>query len=454
METNSNFLGEENIRKLFWKLSIPAIISQVIVLIYNIVDRIYLGHIEGIGGFALTGVGICTPVVIIIGAFTQLVCTGGASVMSFALGEKKDDDAKTVVNMSFLLIIILSLVITFASLLFARPILYLFGASQSTFPYAYSYYKWYVLGTISIMLSTGMASYITAQGAAKVAMITVSLGAIANIILDPIFIWTLNLGLAGAAIATILSQTISAVFIILFFLSKKTVVKLSTKYMKVNKALLTQSLLLGLSPFIMQFTECALSAVFNRQLTRFGGDMAVGAMTLFTSINSFAILPIFGFCQGSQSITSYNYGANKYDRVAENIKRLVRVSFTFSAVMWVVIMTIPSTVLGIFTSDGEMLAYSLKYIRLFFAVSFLGGLQPSCQLTFLALKKAKISLFLAMLRKVILLIPLLYILPAVISGNVSSVFLAQPVADTIAITVTVTCFVISNRDIFKKAKVI
>ena len=424
MNEKSDFLGTENLKHLFWKLALPAIVSQLITLIYNLVDRIYIGHIEGSGGMALTGLGICAPLTLIIMAFGQLLCAGGGPIMSYALGEKKLEDAKDMLKTSFIVLVMVSIFLTALMLVYAKPLLYIFGASEVTYIYAYSYFKWYVIGTIAVMISTGMVAFITAQGATKVAMVTVSTGAIVNIVLDPLFIWKLNLGIEGAAIATIISQSVSAFMVMLYLCGNKPAVSLTITGSAFRKDLLLQSLALGISPFIMQITECGLSIAFNKSLLAYGGDVAVGAMTLFTTINSIVYLPISGFCQGTQPITSYNYGAAKYDRVAENVKRLIKICLSFSAFMWVLIMLFPGVILSIFTTDSQIYTYSVNHIRFFFAMSVISGLQPSCQFCFLALKNAKVSLLLAMLRKIVLLIPLIFILPCFIMPKDTAVFLA------------------------------
>lgn len=452
MNNKSDFLGTENLRKLFWRLAFPAIISQLITLVYNIVDRIYIGHISDGGGLAITGLGVCAPLIITISAFSQLICSGGGPIMSFALGEKQHSKAKSVVTTCFIMLIITGILLTVVMLVYARPLLYLFGASDVTYEYAYLYFKWYVLGTLSVMISTGMIAFITAQGLAKIAMITVSLGAIVNIILDPIFIWLLGLGIEGAAIATVISQTVSAILVLVFLLSNKPAVSLSFKGSGFRWDILLQCLALGISPFIMQITESGLSAAFNKSLLAYGGDVAVGAMTIFTTVNSIFFLPVSGFCQGSQSITSYNYGAGYYNRVSENVKRLITVCVSYGAIMWLVVMLFPGTIISIFTSDPTIYTYSVGHIRYFFAMACIMGFQPSCQFSFLALKNAKASLLLALLRKIILLIPLIFILPVFITPKDTAVFLAEPIADTIAATVTTTSFIILNRHIFKGGK--
>jgi len=449
MYQKSDFLGTENLRKLFWRLSLPAIISQLITLIYNLVDRIYIGHISDVGGLALTGLGVCSPLLIMISAFAQLVCAGGGPVMSYALGEKKQKTAESVQKTCFIVLIITGILLTIAMNIYAKPLLYLFGASDVTYSFAYDYFKYYIAGTLCVMITTGMTAFITAQGQTKIAMFTASLGAVVNIILDPLFIWKLNLGIKGAAIASVISQSISAIAVLVFLSSKKPAVRLSLKNSSITWSLLGQCLALGLSPFIMQITECGLSIAFNKSLLLYGGDVAVGAMTIFTTVNSIFFLPISGFCQGAQSITSYNYGAQSYSRVSENIKRLVVVCVFYCFIMWLFVMLLPGPLISVFTTDDQIYTYSITHIRIFFAAACIIGLQPSLQYSFLALKNAKASLLLALLRKVILLIPLIFILPSFVTPKDSAVLLAEPIADTIAVICTTTAFVLINRNIFK-----
>ncbi len=447
MGEKSDFLGTENLNSLFWKLAIPAVISQLVILVYNVVDRIYIGHISDGGGLALTGLGICAPLMVTISAFSQLICAGGGPIMSYALGEKKLDEAKNVLKTCFIVLIIVGVLLTMGLLVFARPLLYLFGASQATYAFAYSYFKWYVLGTVSVMISTGLVVFITAQGMAKIAMITIITGSLVNIILDPVFIWVLKLGIAGAAIATVIAQTISALLVLGYLLSDKPSVKLTFVDSKFKVQILGQSLALGISPFIMQITETALSIAFNKSLLKYGGDVAVGSMAILTTINRFFCLPMNGLCQGSQAITSYNYGAGLNSRVAQNVKKLIKTCLIYGFTMWAIVMLFPGAIVSVFTSDEAIYTYSVEHIRYFLATACIIGLQPSCQFTFLALKNAKASLALALVRKVVLLIPLIFILPNFIMPKDTAVLLAEPIADALAVTITTTSFFIVNRKI-------
>lgn len=439
-------LGNANLKKLLWKLAIPSIVTQLVTMIYNIVDRIYIGHIENVGGLAITGLGVCTPLVIIIAAFSQLICCGGAPIASAELGQKNEKNAVKSASTSFLVLLICSIILTVLLRKYDEPLLYLFGASTDSMPYAKLYMDTYVLGTICNLISTGMNFYIVAQGKTLVSMVAISSGAILNIALDPVFIWGADLGIQGAAIATIVSQTVSALIVITFLFGKKSVIRMSFKDLQISLLLLKKSILLGLSPFVMQITESALAVAFNKSLLQYGGDVAVGAMSLFTSINSLVFLPICGLCQGAQPITSYNLGAGKLDRVSENIKRLIRTCMLYTTGIWMLLMLFPGMFLQLFTKDEAILSYGMANIRVFFGMTFVIGIQVSCQNSFLALKNAKASLLLALLRKVFLLIPLIFILPCFIVPLDFAVFLAEPVADTIAATVTAITFYCVNRD--------
>lgn len=433
-------LGKDNLRKLLWKLAVPAIITQFITMIYNIVDRVYVGHIEDVGGLAIAGLGVCTPLVLIIGAFSQLLCCGGGPIASAELGKNNEKDADKIASTSLISTVILAVVLTILLIVFDEPLLYMFGASSESITYAKAYMDIYVLGTLFILISTGMNFYIIAQGKTFISMIAVSSGAILNIIIDPFFIWGLNLGIRGAAVASVVSQIFSSLIVLVFMFSHKSSIRLSIKELKMDVQYLGKIILLGLSPFVMQITECAIVIAFNKSLLKYGGDIAVGCMALFTSVNTLVFLPINGLCQGAQPITSFNFGAGYYDRVSENIKRLIKYCLIYTTTMWLLILLFPKAFLLMFTKDVAIIKYGTSYIRVFFGMIFIIGIQVACQNSFLALKNAKISLFLAILRKVVLLIPLIIILPQFISESTAAVFLAEPVADTIAATITATIF--------------
>lgn len=446
MNENKDYLGTERISSLFLRMVIPSVIAQLISLVYNIVDRIYIGHIPGTGSLALTGIGICMPLVIIISAFASLVGIGGAPLASIHLGRKEPQTAEKILGNCTAVLIGISIVLTIFFQLFASPLLILFGASQNTLPFALEYMRIYVWGTIFVQLSLALNQFITAQGFTKISMMTVLTGAICNIILDPIFIFLLNMGVRGAALATVLSQILSAAFVLLFLTGKKTGIRLKKQWMRPDLSLILRFLSLGLSPFVMQSTECILSICFNNSLLKYGGDIAVGAMSVFATVMQLATLPLTGIAQGAQPITSYNYGAGNWKRVASSFKLLLAVSLAYSTLMWITILLAPRLFIRIFTSDPELIAYSSSVIRIYFGALLCMGAQLACQNTFLALGNAKVSLFLALLRKVFLLIPLIYILPVVLPfDQTAAVLLAEPIADALAALTTLTMFLRQYR---------
>lgn len=463
----TEFLEKEKVGKLIFKLAIPTIIAQIVNLLYNIVDRIYIGHIPNVGSSALTGVGICMSIIIIISAFAALIGYGGAPKTSIYLGQKKQKEAEIVVGNSFVMLIVVGLILTTVFMVFGESLLYAFGASENTIGYAKDYLFIYLIGSIFVMIALGMNSFITAQGYTKISMITILIGAITNCLLDPIFIFEkgtifhlpigLGLGVKGAAIATIISQGISALFVTIFLFSKKSILRLSPRNMKIHFKIMLPALALGLSPFIMQFTEAVISVCFNASLKKYGSDLAVGTMTILYSLMQFSMLPIMGLAQGAQPVISYNFGARNTERVKVGFRILFICSIIYSFVLWLFLMLFPEIFAKMFTDNLELINYSKWAIRIYFAVSGLFGIQIACQQTFVAIGKAKISLFLAVLRKIILLIPFIFIFPMIFKDNqVLGVFLAEPVADGIAVMVTGTLFMIFfNKSLrgFKKEKV-
>lgn len=452
MQTSKSDLAQGSIPKLLFKMSLPAILAQVVNLLYTMVDRMFIGRIPNIGALALTGVGVAFPLIILIAAFAALVSMGAAPRASIMLGKNKSDEAEKILGNAFTALIIVSVVITSIILLFSRDILMLLGASADTIEYAISYINIYAIGTIFVQLTLGLNAFITAQGFAKVSMQTILIGAVMNIILDPILIFGFNIGVKGAALATIISQAASAIWVLNFLLSKESTLNLKPKYFKLEKAVILPSLLLGLSPFIMQITESILAIVFNTSLQVYGGDLAVGTMTILTSVMQFSLLPLVGLTQGSQPIISYNFGANNLDRVKDTFKLLLKVAFVYSTSLWLLIMLKPDLFAKVFTNNQELINMIIPSLRLFMSMSFLFSIQIVCQQTFISLGNAKISIFLALLRKVILLIPLIYILPMFMTDKVNAVFLAEPVSDTIAVIVTATVSYFSFSKILNPSK--
>ncbi len=446
MNEEKNPLGIEPVGKLFFKLAIPSVLAQLVNLLYNLVDRIFIGHIENIGDLALTGVGVCFPIIMIISAFSSLCGMGGAPKAAIKMGEGNIEDANKVLGNCTMLTIITSIILTIIIQIFKEPLLYAFAASDNTITYALDYMGIYSLGTIFVMISLGLNAFITTQGFSKISMLNVVIGALTNIILDPIFIFGFNLGVKGAAIATVISQAVSAFLVIRFLLSKKTKLKLFLKTLKLDMKIVLSVVSLGLAPFIMQSTESILNICFNTSLYKYGGDIAVGSMTILSSLMQFAMLPIQGFTQGAQPIISYNLGARKPERIKKAFIMLFIISISFSTIFWLLSMLFPQTLISIFTDKQELIIFAAHALRIYMAVICLFGIQLACQQTFVALGNAPVSLFLALLRKVILLIPLIYIVPLFMNNKCDAVFLAEPIADFIAVSVTGIMFLI----IFKK----
>lgn len=432
----SDNLGTGKISSLFMKMVIPSVISQLVVLIYNMVDRIFIGHIPDIGSTALTGVGICMPVTLIVSAFAQLTGVGGAPLASMALGRNDKEEAERILGTCCFGMIVVSVLLTITGLVFSEKILFCFGASSNTIFYAREYLNIYLAGTIFVELTIGLTAFITAQGFTAVTMVSVTTGAILNVFLDPLLIFGFNMGVKGAAIASVFSQMVSVFIALLFLVRHENSVKMRMKYIRFDRKRIFASMKLGLSPCIMVATESFVSIAFNRSLLQYGGDLAVGSMTIFSTIMQMVTMPLQGFSQGAQPITSYNFGAGNWKRVSENFKLLVAVSMIYACLLWGIILLFPDTFIKLFTSNASLAEYSIKMIRIYFAIVGMMGLQYACQNTFLALGNATVSIFLALLRKVILLLPLIFILPHVLPGQVKAVFLAEPFADLIAVTVT------------------
>lgn len=447
---NKEFLGTEPIGKLLFKLAVPTVIAQIINMLYNIVDRIYIGHMPGNGSLALTGVGVCMPIILIVSAFAALVSSGGAPRASISMGQGKYDKAESILGECFFLQVIISVILTIVLLVFGRSFLLAFGASENTIGYATSYMRIYALGTIFVQLTLGMNAFITAQGFAKTGMLTVLIGAVCNIILDPIMIFVLNLGVSGAALATIISQGISTIWVLSFLKSNKSNVRLKKEYMKLEKDVIVPCITLGLATFIMQASESIISVCFNSSLQKYGGDIAVGAMTILSSVMQLAMLPMQGIGQGAQPIASYNFGAKNKERVKETFKLLLISSFSYSTLLWLFIMTCPKLFASIFSPDAVLIDYTANALRIYCASLFLFGIQIACQMIFVSIGNAVDSIIVAVLRKFVLLIPLIYIVPHFVSDATTGVFLAEPIADALAVAFTATLFFFEFRKALKK----
>lgn len=443
-------LGKEPVGHLLFILAVPAITSQVVNALYNMVDRMYIGHIPEVGSAALTGVGVCFPIIMIISAFAYLFGMGGAPRASIFMGKKDNDTAEKILGNCTTSLMIIAVLLTVLVLIFQEPLLYLFGASENTIGYAMDYMTIYAIGTIFVQLTLGLNAFISAQGFSKISMLTVVIGAVTNIVLDPIFIFGLNMGVQGAAVATVMSQALSAIWAFWFLSGKNTILKLKRENLKINFHILLPCIALGVAPFAMQATESVLILCFNSSLLKYGGDLAVGAMTILSSVMQFAMLPLQGLTQGGQPIISYNYGAKQGDRVQKAFKLQTISCFSYSSILWLLIMIFPSLFVAIFTSDPQLTEITIWALRIYMAGVLLMGIQISCQQTFIAFGNSKKSAFLAVFRKILVLIPLIYILPMFISDQVFAVFLAEPIADTIAVLTTSTMFYFEMKNKMKE----
>ena len=427
--------------------TIPTVIAQLINMLYNVVDRIYIGHIPGEGSLALTGVGVCMPIIMIVTAFAALISSGGAPRASICMGKQDNKSAEQILGNCFSLQIVVSIVLTVVLLIWNKDLLMAFGASKNTLGYATDYMRIYALGTLFVQLTLGMNAFITAQGFTTTSMVSVLIGAICNITLDPVFIFVFNMGVKGAALATVLSQAISTIWVVVFLSGKKTQLHLRKKYMGLKPKIFLPCVALGLATFIMQASESVVTVCFNSSLLHYGGDIAVGAMTILTSVMQFAMLPLQGIAQGSQPIASYNYGAKNADRVKKTFRLLVITCLTYSTLLWATVQIIPKVFVSIFTSDAKLVAFTAPMLKIYLGGLFLFGIQIACQITFTSLGKAVNSIIVAVVRKFVLLLPLIYIMPHVVSNPTIGVYMAEPIADIIAVLFTSVLFTFQ----FKKA---
>lgn len=447
----SSPLGTAPIGKLMLKMSLPTVVAQLVNLLYNIVDRVFIGHMPEIGSDALTGVGLCMPLILIVNAFAMLGAAGGAPRAAIALGQGNKEEAEKIMGNCFSMVLIFAVLLTGVYMVFAEPLLWLFGASENTIGYAMEYMRIYALGNIFQLTVLGLNSFLTTQGFSSFAMITTVIGALMNLVLDPILIYGFDMGVAGAAIATIASQAVSAIWVLWFLVKgKKTILRLQLRYMRLDGKVCGPCLALGISGFVMLFTEAVLNICFNSSLSSYGGDIAVGSMTIISSCANLALLPTSGICQGCQPITSYNFGAGNHTRVKKCVFTQIAICGGYTIAFWGVCMLAPQALAGIFSSDPELITYTSWTLRIYMAGILAMGFQTSCQQSFMAMGQAKVSLLLACLRKLILLIPLIYILPAFMENKVQAVFMAEPVSDVLAATVTVTVFLSQFNKILKK----
>jgi putative MATE family efflux protein len=451
MDQDKEFLGKEPIGKLLLKLALPTVAAQLINMLYNIVDRIYIGHIPEIGADALTGVGVCMPLIMMVSAFAALVGFGGSPRASIAMGKKDNDSAEKILGNCFTTQILISFVLTAVLLIWNRDLLMAFGASENTISYGTRYMNIYSVGTIFVQLTLGMNAFITAQGFAKTGMLSVLIGAVSNIVLDPIFIFGFNMDVQGAALATIISQALSCIWVVSFLFGKKTILKIRKENMRLSASVILPCLALGTSTFIMQASESVISICFNSSLQKFGGDIAVGAMTILTSVMQFAMLPLQGLGQGAQPIISYNYGAGSARRVKDAFKLLLKISLGYALFLWAMVMVLPGGFVRMFTSDLKLIAFTKTALRVYLAALFMMGIQMACQMTFNSLGRAVESIIVAIMRKFVLLLPLIFVLPQIFkSDQTMAVYLAEPIADFLAVSFTIVLFAIQFRKALRK----
>ena len=447
---DKEFLGTAPVGRLLAKLAIPTVLAQLVNMLYNIVDRIYIGRMPLDGDLALTGVGLCMPIILIVAAFAALVGGGGAPRASIFMGQKRTEEAEEAMGGCFTLLIAVSLVLTAALLLWNRQFLMAFGGSPNTIEYAVGYMNIYALGTVFVQLTLGMNAYISAQGFTRVSMISVIIGAVCNIVLDPLFIYGFHMGVRGAALATILSQAISCAWVLRFLFGKKTFLRLRGKYLRIRWKVVAPCLALGLASFIMQSSESVISMCFNASLQTYGGDIAVGAMTILTAVMQFAMLPLQGLGQGAQPILSYNYGAGNKERVKKAFFCLLKVSLTYSVVLWGLVELFPHVFASIFTPKAELIAFSARALRIYMGGVVIFGIQVACQMAFISLGKALSSIIVAVVRKFVLLLPLIYIVPHFVTDKTMGVYLAEPIADILAVLFTAVLFTFQFRKALKE----
>lgn len=440
-------LGSEPLGKLMFSLAVPSVAAQLINVLYNIVDRIYIGHIPEYGDVALTGVGVTFPILTLISAFSAFAGMGGAPLASIQLGKQNKQKAEQILGNSAGLLIICAVILTAFFSVFKTPILYAFGASDATIVYARSYISIYLIGTIFVQLALGLNSYISGQGEAKIAMLSVLIGAVLNICLDPLFIFAFHMGVRGAALATIISQAVSAAWVVRFLTSEKSVMRLKVKNMHLDGSTIKMIAGLGISPFIMQSTESLVTITLNTGLQKYGGDLYVGSMSILMSIMQLITIPVQGITQGIQPIISYNYGAGNIPRVKATLKRMILVCLMGTLILAGVAIFFPGVYTGLFTNNKELLNLTCQVMPVYFLGISIFGIQCACQTSFISLGQAKVSLFIALLRKIILLIPLAIIFPKFM--GVMGIYRAEPVADVLSVLTTSILFVITMKKVLR-----
>ena len=450
MMDNKEMLGTAPIGRLLFKLALPTVVAQLVNMLYNVVDRIFIGHMPVGGDMALTGVGVCMPIIMIVSAFSCLVGAGGAPRASIFMGKKDMESAEKTMGGCFAATVIMSLLLTAVMLIWNRPLLLAFGASENTIEYACNYLKVYAIGTIFVQLTLGMNAFITAQGFTRISMLSVVIGALTNIALDPLFIYVFDMGVKGAALATIISQALSTAWVLAFLCGKKTLLRLKREHVRLDMKIILPCMALGSAAFIMQASESVIFVCFNSSLLKYGGDIAVGAMTILSSVIQLVWLPINGIAQGAQPITSYNYGAGNVQRVKKTFRLLLISCTSFSFVVWLAVMLMPRELASLFTPDDTLLDFTQRVLPIYMGTTCLFGIQTACQMTFVAIGYALTSVIVASMRKFGLLLPLIYLVPRLVSDPITGVYLAEPIADFLAVTFTVIMFSIQFRKAMRK----
>lgn len=436
-QTKSNDFSQGSVAKNILSIALPMTLAQLINVLYSVIDRMYIGRIPEAATLALTGIGLTLPIVSMIMAFSFLFSTGGAPLCSIARGEGNDAKAEQIMGTSMTMLVLIGAVLTVVLFIFKKPLLYLLGASDMTFPYANEYLSIYLIGTVFVMISLGMNSFINAQGFARMGMLTILIGAILNIILDPVFIFVLNMGVQGAALATIISQGVSAIWVVRFLSGKKAILRLKRSMLKPDLKLTGKICGLGLSGFIMSVTNSAVQMVCNTSLSAWGGDIYVAIMTVLNSVREIISMPVTGLTNGSQPVLGYNYGAKKYARVREGIRFISVIGIVYTLIVWGLVFAIPGTFIRLFNDDPQLLSAGIPALRLYFFGFFMMALQFCGQSVFVGLGKSKFAVFFSLLRKAVIVIPLTLILPYVGGLGINGIFLAEPISNFIG---GVACF--------------
>lgn len=443
-ERSEERLGTAPLLKLIFSLALPSVLAQLVNLLYSIVDRVYIGHIQDVGALALTGMGLCLPIILVVSAFAAFAGNGGAPLAAIELGRGDREKAGKILSNAATLILIFSAALTVLLLIVKRPLLYFFGASGDTIGFADDYITIYLYGTIFVQTAMGLNNFVTCQGQAKTAMLSIMIGAVSNIVLDPVFIFLLNMGVKGAAVATVISQALSAAWVLGFLLSKRSVIRIVPSDMKPDRRVIGRIASLGVSPFIMQSTESLISIVFTSGLQAYGGDLYVGSYTILQSVMQLMNVPAHGFAFGTQPIISYNYGAGNYDRVKKNFWITTAVGFAYTTAFYIAVLLAPRALAGLFTSDEALLTLAAGRLPLFLAGMTVFAVQMSAQTTLLGIGQARISLFIACLRKIILLTPLALVLPLFV--GVDGIYMAEPISDTVSALTSLGLFIyVSHR---------